>query len=250
LSRLIVEALDQRVLSALGQLDAQFAIAHPGARDQVRHEVGAEGHETADLQLAGRGIAGPWPVRAVLCGLRGQWHWRAIGPVGIDQGRARVGHGDVGDLADEDEVGAELELLHEPAVEGGQRMHERRCARGQHLPVRALELVAAGGLETAGEGVGDERLIVPQHVDAKHAVLADRLGGGAQVVHADQQGRCVGGDRAHGADRDPGPPGGAVGGHDRNRGSGVAHAFQEEIAHRNWLLSERTLEGKLAFLKY
>ena len=153
----------------------------------------------------------------------------AIGAIGIDQRRADAGHEDILHRTEYHEVRPHTLTGGDAAVERDQRIHHPRRAGQLRGPVRTVEFSRAMRAAAPGKIVGDMRLIVAQHIDAKHAVLEHRRNHRTQMMDAHQQRRLrrVRRDGYHGGHGHPVAPGDAVGGHHIDRGGGITHAVQE-----------------------
>src|SRR5882724_329590 len=123
----------------------------------------------------------------------------AIGPIGIDQCRARSRRHRLY-LADEYMMRADAFRRRHAAIECHYRIGQARRARTAPDPSGAGELVAVLQLNAAAEAIGDVGLILTEHVHAERAVHEHGGGGAALVMDADQNGWAVsvGGDGRHG----------------------------------------------------
>ena len=155
-----------------------------------------------------------------------------VRPICIDQGRPAPGDEDILHRSEHDEVRPDPLARRQPAIESDQRVDHPRRSGELRGPPRALEFRDRRARRAPGKAVRDVRLILAQNVDAKHAVLEQRVRHRAQMMNADQQGRLrrIRRDRDHRRHRDAVPARRPIGGHDIDRTRGMAHADAESAA--------------------
>src|SRR3712207_6406437 len=106
----------------------------------------------------------------------------------VDQGVVVVQSVAGGDLAHDDRVLSGADGVHDPAIEVGQAVEEKRRATGGQAVGHALELVvvlAAG----VGEVGSDVDLVVAQDAQGEGRALEDQVAGVAVVTHGDGDAR-------------------------------------------------------------
>ncbi len=204
------------------------------ARDQRRDDVGRKGLKAAERQRFRGARHARFGSRPRVESLR-----HAVRPVRVDQRRAPAGHEDILHRPQDDEVRADSIAARDPAIEGDQRVHHARRSGELRGPLGAIEFLEAVRTAAPGEGVGDVRLILAQHVDAEHAVLQQRIRHRTQMMNAHQQRRArrIRGHRDHRGHGDPMPARDAIRRDHIDGARRVAHAEQK-------LLPERTHIGR------